>query len=48
MNKNGDLKIDRRKCRLYKKEDLAKKFKLGARVPRHQKSAIGRSDASRG
>ena len=28
INKNGDIKIDRRKCRLYKKEELVKKFKL--------------------
>jgi serine/threonine protein kinase len=28
INKNGDTKIDRRKCRLYKKDELVKKFKL--------------------
>jgi len=28
VNKNGDLKIDKRKCRLYKKEELIKLFKL--------------------
>ena len=28
INKNGDTKIDRRKCSLYKKDELVKKFKL--------------------
>src|SRR5210317_331928 len=36
VNKNGDLKIDRRKCRLYKKEDLAKKFKLDQKLTKDQ------------
>ena len=36
INKNGDLKIDKRKCRLYKKEDLAKMFKLDPRFTKEQ------------
>ena len=28
INKNGDTKIDRRKCRLYKKDELVNKIKL--------------------
>ena len=36
INKNGDLKIDKRKCRLYKKEDLAKMFKLDPKLTKEQ------------
>ena len=36
INKNGDLKIDRRKCRLYKKGDLAKMFKLDPKLTKEQ------------
>jgi hypothetical protein len=36
INKNGDLKIDRRKCRLYKKDDLVKMFKLDAKLTKDQ------------
>jgi len=36
INKNGDLKIDKRKCRLYKKEDLVKMFKLDPRFTKEQ------------
>ena len=36
MNKNGDLKIDKKKCRLYKKEDLVKMFKLDPRMTKEQ------------
>ena len=36
INKNGDLKIEKRKCRLYKKEDLAKKFNLDPRLTKDQ------------
>ena len=36
MNKNGDLKIDKKKCRLYKKEDLVKMFKLDSRMTKEQ------------
>ena len=36
INKNGDLKIDKRKCRLYKKEDLAKMFNLDPRFTKEQ------------
>lgn len=36
INKNGDLKIDKRKCRLYKKEELAKMFKLDPKLTKEQ------------
>jgi hypothetical protein len=36
INKNGDLKIDRRKCRLYKKEELVKMFKLDPKLTKEQ------------
>ena len=36
INKNGDLKIDKRKCRLYKKEDLVKMFKLDPKLTKEQ------------
>ena len=36
MNKNGDLKIEKKKCRLYKKEDLVKMFKLDPRMTKEQ------------
>lgn len=36
INKNGDLKIEKRKCRLYKKEDLVKKFNLDPRLTKDQ------------
>ena len=36
VNKNGDLKIDRRKCRLYKKEELVKMFKLDPKLTKEQ------------
>jgi serine/threonine protein kinase len=36
INKNGDLKIEKRKCRLYKKEDLAKMFKLDSKLTKDQ------------
>lgn len=36
INTNGDLKIDKRKCRLYKKEDLAKMFKLDPKLTKEQ------------
>ena len=36
INKNGDLKIDRRKCRLYKKEELVKMFKLDSNLTKEQ------------
>jgi len=36
INKNGDLKIDTRKCRLYKKEDLVKMFKLDPKLTKEQ------------
>ena len=36
MNKNGDLKIEKRKCRLYKKEELAKMFKLDPKLTKEQ------------
>ena len=36
VNKNGDLKIDKKKCRLYKKEDLVKMFKLDPRMTKEQ------------
>jgi predicted Ser/Thr protein kinase len=36
INKNGDLKIDRRKCRLYKKGDLVKLFKLDPKLTKEQ------------
>ena len=36
INKNGDLKIGGRKCRLYKKEDLIKTFKLKPSLTKEQ------------
>ncbi|QIG59782.1 hypothetical protein [Dishui Lake phycodnavirus 3] len=36
VNKNGDLKIEKRKCRLYKKEELAKMFKLDPKLTKDQ------------
>lgn len=36
VNKNGDTKIDRRKCRLYKKEELVKKFKLDPKLTKDE------------
>ena len=36
VNKNGDLKIEKKKCRLYKKEDLVKMFKLDPRMTKEQ------------
>lgn len=36
INKNGDLKIEKRKCRLYKKEELVKMFKLDARMTKDE------------
>jgi len=36
INKNGDIKIDKRKCHLYKKEDLVKLFKLDPRLTKDQ------------
>jgi len=36
INKNGDLKIDTRKCRLYKKDELVKLFKLDPRLTKEQ------------
>lgn len=36
INKNGDTKIDRRKCRLYKKEELVKKFKLDPKLTKDE------------
>lgn len=36
INKNGDLKIDKRKCRLYKKEELSKMFNLDPRFTKEQ------------
>ena len=36
INKNGDLKIDRRKCRLYKREELVKMFKLDSNLTKEQ------------
>ena len=32
INKNGDVKIDTKKCRLYKKEDLVKMFKVDPKL----------------
>jgi hypothetical protein len=40
VNKNGDLKIDKRKCRLYKKEDLVKMFKLDPNMTKEQMCKI--------
>ena len=36
INKNGNTKIDRRKCRLYKKGDLAKMFNLDPKLTKDQ------------
>lgn len=36
INKNGDLKIEKRKCRLYKKEELVKMFKLDPKLTKEQ------------
>jgi hypothetical protein len=36
INKNGDLKIEKKKCRLYKKEDLVKMFKLDPKLTKEQ------------
>jgi hypothetical protein len=36
INKNGNTKIDRRKCRLYKKGDLAKMFNLDPKLTKEQ------------
>ena len=36
INANGDLKIDTRKCRLYKKDELVKLFKLDPRLTKEQ------------
>jgi len=36
INKNGNAKIDRRKCRLYKKGDLAKMFNLDPKLTKEQ------------
>ena len=36
INKNGDLKIEKRKCRLYKKGDLVKLFKLDPKLTKEQ------------
>ena len=36
INKNGDLKIEKRKCRLYKKEDLVKMFNLDPKLTKEQ------------
>mgnify|MGYP000512206167 CR=1 FL=1 len=36
INKNGDLKIEKKKCRLYKKEDLVKMFKLDPKLTKDQ------------
>jgi len=40
INKNGDLKIEKRKCRLYKKEELAKMFKLDTTLTKDQMCAL--------
>ena len=39
INANGDLKIEKRKCRLYKKEDLIKMFKLDPKLTKDQMCA---------
>ena len=36
VNKNGDLKIEKRKCRLYKKEELVKMFGLDPKLTKEQ------------
>jgi hypothetical protein len=36
INKNGDLKIEKKKCRLYRKEDLVKMFKLDPKMTKEQ------------
>jgi tRNA A-37 threonylcarbamoyl transferase component Bud32 len=36
INKNGDVKIDTRKCRLYKKDELVKLFKLDPALTKEQ------------
>jgi len=36
INKNGDLKIEKRKCRLYKKEELVKMFGLDPKLTKEQ------------
>jgi len=36
VNKNGDTKIDRRKCRLYKKDELVKKFNLDPKLTKDE------------
>jgi predicted Ser/Thr protein kinase len=36
INKNGDLKIKKKKCRLYKKDDLVKMFKLDSKLTKDQ------------
>jgi serine/threonine protein kinase len=36
INKNGDVKIEKRKCRLYKKEELVKLFKLDPKLTKEQ------------
>ena len=36
VNKNGDLKIEKKKCRLYKKDELAKMFKLNSNLTKDQ------------
>jgi len=36
INKNGDVKIEKRKCRLYKKEELVKMFGLDPKLTKEQ------------
>jgi hypothetical protein len=36
INKNGDVKIEKRKCRLYKKDELVKLFKLDPKLTKEQ------------
>ena len=40
INKNGDLKIEKRKCRLYKKDELVKLFKLNPKLKKEQMCKI--------
>ena len=40
INKNGDLKIESRKCRLYTKDDLVKMFKLDSKLTKDQMCAF--------
>ena len=40
INKNGDLKIEKRKCRLYKKDELVKLFKLNPELKKEQMCKI--------